>query len=489
MRKGFFAAEGLDLEMNFAQSGAAVTQQLTGGVARRRAQRRHHRPDPRHRQGRAAGARPHHRQLRALRADRQTRAEVDRRPQGQDHLGRPDNDITTVYFERMMAANGLKNGDYDDTRRRRRRGALAALKAGVVDAAIVLPPLNFQAKAAGFVTLGFAADYVKDLPFTGMAVRRRWAAANVPAAKRLLAATDKSIAWLADAAHRDEAIELLVRSPHATKEDAEASYDLLRRIDYSTRKVAPSPADEGSAPTQCANQSGSRPVMRSPGQTARPGTIPRARAPRPPTAATDSKSSPARRRSPPPHLNCASPCEPQSRRQPARIDFRQIAFLRIDVHGKPRDVRAAAADRIDSGDVRVFVSPRLVGRRSRPQRNFATVRPRQFEFAACTDRGQSPDKWLTDQRLPLVVLAADGKRKYLAHHWQEAGPRRPGRPRFAARPVDRSQRASRRHEHNSPASMRRGHHQRIAIRKREHRLRLRSVARSVEEKVATDRRR
>ena len=24
-----------------------------------------------------------------------------------------DNDITTVYFERMMAANGLKKGDYD----------------------------------------------------------------------------------------------------------------------------------------------------------------------------------------------------------------------------------------------------------------------------------------------------------------------------------------------------------------------------------------
>ena len=53
VHKGFFAAEGLDLELNFAQSGAAVTQQLTGGLARRGAERRHHRPDPRHRQGRA----------------------------------------------------------------------------------------------------------------------------------------------------------------------------------------------------------------------------------------------------------------------------------------------------------------------------------------------------------------------------------------------------------------------------------------------------
>src|SRR6185295_18469749 len=31
VHKGFFAAEGLDVELNFAQSGAAVTQQLTGG--------------------------------------------------------------------------------------------------------------------------------------------------------------------------------------------------------------------------------------------------------------------------------------------------------------------------------------------------------------------------------------------------------------------------------------------------------------------------
>src|SRR6266849_1686469 len=31
VHKGFFAAEGIDLELNFAQSGPAVTQQLTAG--------------------------------------------------------------------------------------------------------------------------------------------------------------------------------------------------------------------------------------------------------------------------------------------------------------------------------------------------------------------------------------------------------------------------------------------------------------------------
>ena len=45
-------------------------------------------------------------------------------------------------------------------------------------------------------------------------------------------AIDKSIAWLADPANRGEAVELLVKVARSSKEDAEASYDYLRRIEY-----------------------------------------------------------------------------------------------------------------------------------------------------------------------------------------------------------------------------------------------------------------
>jgi ABC-type nitrate/sulfonate/bicarbonate transport system substrate-binding protein len=132
----------------------------------------------------------------------------------------------------MMAANGLKKGDYETISAGFAAARYAALKAGVADAAVVIPPLNFQAAAAGFVTLGVAADYVKDLPFTGMAVLTSWAAAHVPLAKRLLAVTDKSIAWFADASNRSEAIDILVKVTRSSRVDAEASYDFLRRIDY-----------------------------------------------------------------------------------------------------------------------------------------------------------------------------------------------------------------------------------------------------------------
>jgi len=230
--KGFFAAEDIDVEINFAQSGAAVTQELAAGsldVALSVGI-----TDPIHAIDKGAAlalirivgaAAPY-----VLIGKPGLKSIADLK--GKTVSVGAASDITTVYFERMAAANGLKKGDYDELAAGVAAARYAALKAGVADAALVLPPLNFQAAAAGFVTLGFAADYVKNLPFTGMAVRRPWAEAHVPLAKRLLAATSNAIAWLADETHRAEAIELLVNVAHARKEDAEASYDFLRRIEY-----------------------------------------------------------------------------------------------------------------------------------------------------------------------------------------------------------------------------------------------------------------
>ncbi len=232
VHKGFFAAEGIDLELNFAQSGPAVVQQLTAGsldVALSVGI-----TNPMHAIDKGAplalvrvvgNVAPY-----ALIGKPSLKSIADLRGKTIS-TGQPS-DINAVYFERMMAANGLNKGDYETIAAGVAAARYAALRAGVADAAIVLPPLNFQAAAAGFPTLGSTADYVKDLPFTGMAMHRRWAAANMPVAKRILAATDKSIAWLTNLANRSEAIELLVKHAHSSKADAEASYDYLRRIAY-----------------------------------------------------------------------------------------------------------------------------------------------------------------------------------------------------------------------------------------------------------------
>jgi len=232
IHKGFFAAEGIDLELNFAQSGPAVTQQLTAGsldVALSVGI-----TSPIHAIDKGAplalvriigNSAPY-----ALIGKPGLKSIADLK--GKTIATGQLTDITTIYFERMMAAHGLKKGDYEVISVGVAAARYAALKAGVADAAIVLPPLNFQAATAGYPTLGLTADYVKDLPFTGMAVHRRWAASNMSVAKRILAATDKSIAWLADKANRAEAVELLVKHARSSKDDAEASYDYLLRIQY-----------------------------------------------------------------------------------------------------------------------------------------------------------------------------------------------------------------------------------------------------------------
>ena len=230
--KGFFIAENLDVEINFAQSGPAVTEQLTAGsldvilsvgVS-----------DPIHAIDKGAslaliriiGDVPPY--VLVAKAGIKSIADL----KGKTISVGNRSDPTTYYFERMAAANGLKHGDYQVLSAGVAAARYAALKAGIADAAMVLPPLNFRAARAGYVTLGLSADYIKNLPFTGMAVYKPWAAAHLPVAKRLLAATDSSIGWLDDTRHRKEAIDLLVQVAHADAEDAGASYDFLRRIRY-----------------------------------------------------------------------------------------------------------------------------------------------------------------------------------------------------------------------------------------------------------------
>jgi ABC-type nitrate/sulfonate/bicarbonate transport system substrate-binding protein len=231
-QKGFFAAENLDVEINFAQSGAAVTQQLTGGSLDVALSVGINDPINAIDKGAALAIirivgnfAPY-----VLIGKPGLKAIADLK--GKIVCIGSASDMTTIYFERMAAASGLKKPDYEVMSAGVGAARYAALKAGVADAAVVLPPLNFQANKAGFVTIAFAPDYVKDLPFTGMAVQKSWLAAHAPLAKGVLAATDKSIAWLADTAHRDEAVELLIKAAHADKEDASASYDLLLRTGY-----------------------------------------------------------------------------------------------------------------------------------------------------------------------------------------------------------------------------------------------------------------
>jgi ABC-type nitrate/sulfonate/bicarbonate transport system substrate-binding protein len=142
-------------------------------------------------------------------------------------------DITRVYFDRMMAGNGLKPGDYDITVIGATPGRYAALKSGSVDATLLIPPILFQAEAAGFNDIGLAYDYAKDLPFGGWIVNRNWAAApgHTDALKRLMPAYAKSLTWFLDDANRAEAIAILEKEGNLQEQEVTNSYNFARKLD------------------------------------------------------------------------------------------------------------------------------------------------------------------------------------------------------------------------------------------------------------------
>src|SRR5882672_5327696 len=76
-------------------------------------------------------------------------------------------DITRLYADRMLAPHGLKPGDYDFIYAGATTARAQALLGGAVDAALLLPPSNFQVQTAGYSDLGPTIEYAPELAFSG----------------------------------------------------------------------------------------------------------------------------------------------------------------------------------------------------------------------------------------------------------------------------------------------------------------------------------
>src|SRR3984957_6680746 len=168
--QGFFAPEGLQVDLVFVQSSAALVQQIAAGSLGIATQTGL--ADPLRAVGMGAP-------IAVVRIDVQAPPYALVAKPGITNvkelkgkvisLGGPK-DITRIYVERMLAPNGVNPGDFDMVFAGATTARASALLAGAVDAAILLPPFNFQAVAKGFNSLGLTVDYVKDLPFSGTAV-------------------------------------------------------------------------------------------------------------------------------------------------------------------------------------------------------------------------------------------------------------------------------------------------------------------------------
>jgi NitT/TauT family transport system substrate-binding protein len=226
--KGFFAAEDLKIDVVYVQSSAQMVQQITSGsldisISTGLV-------DPMRAIGMGAPiaivrveiqappyallAKPSIKSLKELKGKVIS-------------LGGPK-DITRIYVERMLEPNGVKPGEFDMVFAGATVARASALLAGAVDAAILLPPFNFQTEAAGFNNLGLTIEYVRDLPFSGITVNVRWANEHKDLLQRILAAHTKSVAWFEDDRNRSEAVSILAAASKLKQGDVEKAYDFMR---------------------------------------------------------------------------------------------------------------------------------------------------------------------------------------------------------------------------------------------------------------------
>jgi NitT/TauT family transport system substrate-binding protein len=141
-------------------------------------------------------------------------------------------DITRIYVERMLAPNGVKPGEFDMVFAGATTARAQALLSNAVDAAIILPPFNFQAVAQGFNELGLTVDYAPELPFSGTVVNLNWAKAHQDVLTRVLAAHAKATAWFEDDANRAEAVKIMVEASKLKPDEVEKAYDFFRKGKY-----------------------------------------------------------------------------------------------------------------------------------------------------------------------------------------------------------------------------------------------------------------
>jgi NitT/TauT family transport system substrate-binding protein len=227
MKQGFFAAEDIVVDTVFAQSNAAVIQQLAAGSTN---------------VATSAGLVDPIRAIEKGAPIALARIEIQAPPyallgkreiktiaalKGKTIIVGGAKDITRIFADRMLAANGIKAGEFDYVFAGATNARFSALQSGAVDAALLTAPFNFYAESAGFTNLGFTFDYLADMPFAGIAMNRNWAAANPKLAQRFLGVFVKSVAWFYDAQNRRDAVRMMVEVSKLKTEDVDKAYDFL----------------------------------------------------------------------------------------------------------------------------------------------------------------------------------------------------------------------------------------------------------------------
>ncbi|HWP34731.1 MAG TPA: ABC transporter substrate-binding protein [Thermodesulfobacteriota bacterium] len=131
-----------------------------------------------------------------------------------------------LLLKRILAARGLEEGtDYTLKEVGGTNERYEALRSGAAAAALVNQPFDRKLFAEGFRSLGSTADAFPHYQGSVAATRRAFAARNEATLVRYIRAYVKASAWLFDRSHRQEAIEILLDRVALDRAQAEATYE------------------------------------------------------------------------------------------------------------------------------------------------------------------------------------------------------------------------------------------------------------------------
>jgi NitT/TauT family transport system substrate-binding protein len=229
-QKGFFAAEGIRVDMISAGASARSLQQVAAGSAEIGSSSMVDTI-----RGIGAGARvkiflnslavgTH-----SLIAAKTIRTVGDLR--GKRVMTGGPGDITNLWWGATARHFGLDPAkDVDLMFSGSTTARLAALAAGAIDATVLSTPQSFQAVQDGFTDLGPVAPYLGEFPMMIWHVNESWARANPTQLAAFIRAHNRAVRYMTDPAHKTEVSEMLARASKSSLDDALKTWDVCMQI-------------------------------------------------------------------------------------------------------------------------------------------------------------------------------------------------------------------------------------------------------------------